>query len=220
VVSSGGCDVCETELAARFGFDFGGRKNELPGDWFGFGLEVMVAVFHFHLQEIALGYGGVEFGLALSFALSLEGFEVAQGFFERALEALFVEGQVDEGFVVVAEDSRGGENGVDLDVFSFNFAGFFGMAEGEHGVFERAGSVQAPLGVAVGLGVLFFERGLGGEGLEEAAAEDVVLIHVFVGHDYRAAGQAVAQGVQSGTRFAFVSAGSGGLVGVRGCCIA
>ena len=35
----GGCDVRETELAARFGFDFDGRKNELPGDRFGFGLK-------------------------------------------------------------------------------------------------------------------------------------------------------------------------------------
>jgi hypothetical protein len=35
VVCLGGFDVCETELAARFGFDFGVRKNELPGDGFG-----------------------------------------------------------------------------------------------------------------------------------------------------------------------------------------
>src|SRR5580692_294184 len=39
VLSLGGCGVCQTELAAGFGFDFSGRKNELPGDGFGFGLE-------------------------------------------------------------------------------------------------------------------------------------------------------------------------------------
>jgi hypothetical protein len=103
VVSLGGCDVSETELTAGFGFDFGGRKNELPGDRFGLGLDVMVTVFHFHLQEIAFGYGCVEFGLPLGLAFGLEGFEFAQGFFERALEALFVEAQVEEGFVIVAE---------------------------------------------------------------------------------------------------------------------
>src|SRR6202012_2116306 len=113
VVSLGGCGVCETELTARFGFDFGGRKNELSCDRYGFGLDVTVAVFHFHLQEIALGYGGVEFCLPLGFALGLEGFEIAQGLIERALEALFVEAQVEEGFGVVAEDTRGGEDGVD-----------------------------------------------------------------------------------------------------------
>jgi len=116
-------------LAARFGFDFGGRKNELPGDGFGVGLEVMVAVFHFHFQQIALGDGCVEFGLTVGFALGLEGFQFAQGSFERALEALLVEAQVEEGFVVVAEDSRGGEDGVDLDVFGIDFAGFLRVAE-------------------------------------------------------------------------------------------
>ncbi len=141
--------------------------------------------------ELATGYGCVEFGLALGFAFVLEGFEVAQGSFERALETLFLEAQVEEGSGVVAEDARGGEDGVDLDVFGFDFAGFFGVAEREHGVFGRACPVEAPLGVAEGLGILLYEWGLGGEGLAKAPAEDVVLVHVFVGLDDGAAGESV-----------------------------
>jgi hypothetical protein len=87
------------------------------------------------------------------------------------VEALFLEAEVDEGFGVVTEDSRGGEDGVYLDVFGFDSAGFFGMAQREHGVFERAGAVQAPLSVAEGLGILLFERSLGSQGLEESSAK-------------------------------------------------
>ena len=174
VVSLGCCGVCKTELAARFGFDFGSRKNELSGEGFGIDGDVVPAVSRFHFHEIAFRYRGVEFALSLGFALGLEGFEFAQGLIERAVQPLFVQGQVDEGFRIVAEDARGSEGGVDLDVFRIDFASFFGMAEGEHGVFERAGPVQAPLGVAKGLGVLLFERRFGGEALEEAFAEEVV----------------------------------------------
>jgi hypothetical protein len=213
----GCCGVCKTELAARFGFDFGGRKNELSRDGLGIDGDVVAAVSRFHFHEIALGYGGVELGLPLGFALGLEGFEFAQSLIERAVQPLFVQGQVDEGFRIVAEDARGGDGGVDLDVFGIDFAGFLRVAKGEHGVFERTGAVEAPLGVAKGLGVLLFERGFGGEALEEAFAEDVVLRHVFIRHDYGAACQAVAQGVQSGTLFAFLRAGSGGVVLGWGC---
>ena len=126
----------------------------------------MVAVFHFHFQEIALGYGCVQFGLPLGFALGLQDFEFAHGLIERAMQALFVKSEVGKGFVVVAVNARGGERGVHLGVLGFDFASGFGMAECDHGVLEREGTVQAPLGVAVGLGVLLFERGLGGEGLK------------------------------------------------------
>jgi hypothetical protein len=125
VVSLGGGGVYKTELAARFGFDFGGRKNELSRDGFGIDGHMMTTVSRFHFHEIALGYGCVEFGLTLGFALGLEGFEFAQGLIERAVQALFVEGKVGEGFVILAEDSRRGEGGVDLGVLGFDFAGGF-----------------------------------------------------------------------------------------------
>jgi hypothetical protein len=78
----------QTELATGFGFDFGSRKIELSGDGFGLVRDVMMAVFHFHLQEVALGYGGVEFGLPLGFSFGLEGFEIAQGLIKRALYSI------------------------------------------------------------------------------------------------------------------------------------
>ena len=120
VVSLGCCGVCKTELAARFGFDFGGRKNELSGDGFGIDGHVVSTVSRPHFHEIALGYGGVEFSLPLGFALGLQGSEFAQGLIERAVQALFVEGQVGEGFRIVAEDARGGEGRVDLGMFGFD----------------------------------------------------------------------------------------------------
>ena len=64
-----------------------------------------------------------------------------RGLIERAVQALFVEGQVGEGFVVVAVNARGGECRVDLGVFGFDFAGGFGVAEGDHRVFEGEGPV-------------------------------------------------------------------------------
>ncbi len=133
-----------------------------------------------------------------------------QRFIERSLETLFVEAEVDEGFQVVAEDAGGGEGSVDLGMFCLDPACGFEMTEGEHGVFDRPGPVEAPLGVAEGLGVLALERGLGREAFEESFAEEVVSVHVFVRHDDRAAGQAVARGVHGRALFAFFGAGTGG----------
>jgi hypothetical protein len=203
--------VGDAVLAVGFGFDFGGRKNELFGDWFG----VLFVWFAFHFLEVALGYGGVELGLAGGSALGLEFLELSEGFFERTLQPLFVKTQVDEGFGVFAEDSGSGQGGVDLRMACVYVARGFEVTEREHAVFDRAGAVETPLGVAEGLGVLALERGFGREIGHEFFAESVVSVEVFVREDNYASGQAVTESVERGGFFAFGRAGSGGF----GLCV-
>ncbi len=62
-----------------------------------------------------------------------------------------------------------------------------------------------------------FERSFGGEVGMRSLQKAWYGVDVFGGQDDDAAGQAVAQGVHSWIVFAFGGAGSGGLVGLRGC---
>src|SRR5580658_477654 len=81
--------LCAAVFAVGFEVDFGGRTNELGRS----------------LVFVGFGYG---FGLGLGFsfgnALRLEFLELAEGFFQRALQALLIEAEVDEGFGIGAED--------------------------------------------------------------------------------------------------------------------
>jgi hypothetical protein len=86
VVSAGVLDVGEAVLAVGFLFDFGGRKNELVG--------VHDGGLAFHFVQVAQGYGFVQRSLPGGYTFGLEFLELAQRFFLRALEALFVERQV------------------------------------------------------------------------------------------------------------------------------
>ena len=84
------------------------------------------------------------------------------------------------------------------------------MTEREHAVFDGAGAVETPLGVAEGLGVLALERGFGREVGEEFGAEGVVGVHVFRREDDDATSEAVAERVYGGFLFAFRGARAGG----------
>jgi hypothetical protein len=80
--------VGETALAAGFGFDFLGRKNEAIRDDVGCRIERLVL----HFVDVSDGDGGVEFGLAGGGASGLELLELAERFFELAVETLLVQG--------------------------------------------------------------------------------------------------------------------------------
>jgi hypothetical protein len=75
---------------AGFTLDFGGRINELAGRvvWCGFG------GLGFRFGQVADSFG---FGLLCGAAFGLEFVELPQGLLLRALQALFVEAEVDEG---------------------------------------------------------------------------------------------------------------------------
>jgi hypothetical protein len=161
----------------------------------------------------------------LSPAFGLEGLELVQRLFEGAVETLFVEAKVREGLRVVAEDAAGGKGGMDLGMSGLDFAGGFGVAKRDHGVFDGPGSVETPLGIAEGLGVLALERSFRREVLDQLVAEGVVRLQVLPGHNDGASGEPVAHGVQRGfsfaffAYFAFVGARTGGVrFWLRGCC--
>jgi hypothetical protein len=164
-------------------------------------------------RGFGFGFGGTGFQHR-GFAGGLEFVELAEGFFEGALEALLVEGEVDEGVGVFAEFARGGEGGVDFGMVDVDVAGFFEVAEGEHAVFDGADSVQAPLGIDESLGELAFDGSFGFEAGEEFCPEGLVGGEVFGGEDDDASGESVAEGVEAGAAFAFGGAGSGGFAGI------
>jgi hypothetical protein len=80
--------VGATALAVGFGFNLFRRKNEAIRDEVGGGVEGLVL----HFVEVPDGDGSVEFGLAGGGASGLELLELAERFFELAVETLLVQG--------------------------------------------------------------------------------------------------------------------------------
>jgi hypothetical protein len=83
-------------------------------------------------------------------------------------------------------------------------------AEGEHGVFEGSGAIEAPLVLRDGLGEIDFEGADWGEGFADSIAVFSEGGLVFRGMDHDLAGEAVAEGVQRRTFFAFFGTRAGG----------
>jgi len=109
-----------------------------------------------------------------------------------------------------------GEGGVDLGVAGGE-VGVVLKAEGEDGVFEGPGSVEAPVILRDGLGEGGFQGADGSERLTNGVA--VLLKGLLVrSMDDDLAGEAMAEGVEGGTFFAFLGAGTCGklLVGAVG----
>jgi hypothetical protein len=80
--------VGETALGAGFSLNLFGRKNEAMRDDVGCRVERLVL----HFVEVPDGDGSVEFGLAGGGASGLELLELAERFFELAVETLLVQG--------------------------------------------------------------------------------------------------------------------------------
>jgi hypothetical protein len=117
-----------------------------------------------------------------------------------------------------------GEGGVELRVTTVRRE-MFALAEGEDGVFQRAGAVEAPAVLGDGLGEVGFGAPSGSRSSRMASRARfwraqrfrcalVEGLLVFRGVDDDLAGDAVAEGVERGTLFAFGGTGPGGKVGV------
>jgi len=190
-------------LALQFVEDFGVGKNEAKGG----GVERQIVV-----MMVQFGVGSfTEELLAFGFATVLESLEFGEGFGKSALKTGFVELDVAKRALVLVP-------AVCLD-HSFAFGGvfdggeaggeFFIMDESEDVGFRFAGALEAPLGVAKGLGEHRLYRAFGLQVLDKGGAELVVGGVVFRGQDDELAGEAVLGGVTGGGALAFFGAGSG-----------
>jgi len=84
-------------------------------------------------------------------AHGLEFLKLAEGFAHGAMQALFVEAEVDEVLGVLPEGAGGGEDGMNVGVLGVELAGAFEMRIGEHAVFDGSDAIDAPLIVGNGL---------------------------------------------------------------------
>ncbi len=135
-------------IAAGFGFDFFGRKNEPI--W---GRVVWRRVrLAQHFVRVVERYGGIERSLAGGGAFGFQVFEGLGCVRQDSVEALFVHAQVYKSLGVVSIDGRGGEGGMDLRMFGIDLGFGSVMAESEHAVFESTYAVETPLGVDDGFG--------------------------------------------------------------------
>ncbi|HEY6331081.1 MAG TPA: hypothetical protein VI756_17255 [Blastocatellia bacterium] len=95
--------------------------------------------------------------------------------------------------------ARLGEGGVEFGATRV-LRGIFGLAEGEDGVFQGTGTVEAPAAPGDGLGEIGFEGADGGESFADTIAMLVERFPVFRGGvDDDLAGESVAEGVEGGT---------------------
>ena len=82
-----------------------------------------------------------------------------------------------------------------------------GVAEGEHGIFERSATAQAPILTGHFLDEALFVGALGLPGLFKLLTEDEEGLHVFVGEHVDGAIEAGAESVQAGDFLAFFGFG-------------
>ena len=154
-------------------------------------------------------------GAVLRFcALGLQFAEELQVFVECTIDALFVEGQQLKRAGFFAEDAGLGEGGVDLGVIDIDIAGFFEMAEGEEVVFGGAAAIETPVIFGDGLGEAALVGGFGREVSDDFGAVGDEGGAGFVGHDGDLAGDAMLEGVHSGTAATAFGSGAGGFLGV------
>jgi hypothetical protein len=141
------------------------------------------------------------------------GAELGGVLFHGAADAIFVDCQ-EMKLVGVGHPGVGlGDGGVEFGVVGV-LRGMFGLPEGEDGVFQRAGAVEAPAVLGDGLGEIDFERAYGSQSFTDAVAVFVKSFPVFRGVDDDLAGESVAEGVEGGTLFTFDRTGAGGTLGV------
>jgi hypothetical protein len=121
--------------------------------------------------------------------------------------------------VAVVDPGAGlGGGGVGLGATGL-FGGIFALVEGEDGVFQGAGAVEAPAVLGDGLSEIELESAGGGEGFADAIAVLRESLLVFRGLKDDLASEAVAEGVEGGTLFAFGGTRTGGMLGVFAACI-
>jgi len=149
------------------------------------------------------------------FARGLERSKLGRVLFDRAADALFVGGEELEVAGLFNPGAALGEGGIDFGV-ARSGVGVVLKAESEDGVFEGAGAVEAPVVLGDGLGEGGFEGTDGGERLPDGVAVLLEGLPVFLGMDDDLASEAVAEGVERGTFFAFFGAGAGGELRVTG----
>jgi hypothetical protein len=156
----------------------------------------------FAFMEFQEGCGAFEVALLLVATLGLDFAELVQGFLELAGESLIVE-------------AEGGEGAVGVDNIEVDGRLIGGRVSGavEKGGFEQRNAVEAPGGVGEFLGELAFGCGGGLIFVDELAAVALVGGEVLGSEDGGLAGEAVGGGVEGGTLFAGVGAGSGRAIG-------
>src|SRR5437660_49701 len=141
--------------------------------------------------------------LLLHLAELLERLVVADG------DAMFVEGEVNEGLALLAKHFGHGEGGVDLVVFGVYTVRLFRDAQSEHIGFEGSGAIQAPREIGYGLGELNLGGVLRLVLIVESFAVALVGDEVVGRQDDGLAGESVTEGVEGGALFAGLGARAG-----------
>ena len=143
------------------------------------------------------------------------------GFFETlfdlgvlAPESLFVEGEIGEGFGLVAEFCGGGEGQAEVIVFGSAVATAFGRAEHLDVVLDGRDAHDAPSGIGEKLDEFLFFRSLGFVSVAEVLAMGFELGQLFGGENEDLAGESVTMGVQASAPLAVVGFGAGGVLGI------
>ena len=200
--------AAEAGFAVNFALDGRSRKNEAKR--LGFGREVYGGIV-----VIALGLGEFDEQAGFlfrfydgGFALGLESTKLGCVLFEAATDALFVEGEELEILSLSDPGLALGERGVEFGSGGIGPA-VLPMAESEDGIFEGAGSMEAPFVLGDGLREIELQRADGGESLDDGVTVLLEGLLVFRGEDDELASEAVAEGVQARTSFTFGGTGAG-----------
>jgi hypothetical protein len=142
------------------------------------------------------------------FAPGLEGAELGHVLFHRTANATFIKREEMKLMGVGHPGAGLGEGGVEFRVTGV-LRRVFGLAEGEDGVFQGTGVVEAPAALGDGLGEVGFESAFGGEGFADAVTVFLEGFLVFRGVDDDLASESVAEGVERGTLSAFCGTRTG-----------
>ena len=136
------------------------------------------------------------------FALGLEGAELIHILLERAVDARFVEGDVEDVFGAAHEGGGFAEEDVGLGGAGIDLIFRVGVAEGEDAVFDGADAIEAPVAVGDEVGELEFEGAVWAEAGDDGVAKGVESAAIVVGHDGDLAGEAVEEAVEADFSFA------------------
>jgi hypothetical protein len=141
------------------------------------------------------------------------GFGFAEGLFlavefqvlvDVAGDALFVEGEIVESFVVEDKDLGLDDGMVDAGVFGLDLGSERpDFSVGEHVFFDGVEAVEAEVVEGYGLGEMEFDRADGVEVPDVGSDEGVLGFLVFFGHDDGEAGETMLEAVQAAEGFAF-----------------
>ena len=149
------------------------------------------------------------------FAGGLEGLQLGRVLFDRPADPLFTGCEKLEVFCPFDPGAAQGQSSFDFGVGVTVGVGMLLKAEGENGIFKSAGAVETPVVLGDGLGEVRFEGANGGE----LFADGVTVFSegglVFRSMDDNLAGEAVAEGVERGSLFAFLVRGP-----VESCALA